>query len=91
MESLFAKGRVLTSNRNGLRGVRVTLSGGQLTAPRQAITGSFGYFTFTNIEAGHTYIVTVHAKLYTFAQPSQAITALDNVTDIEFVAGGANR
>lgn len=88
---VLVSGRVLTSNGNGLRGVRVTLTGGQLTAPRQAITGSFGYFTFIDIEAGHTYIVTVHSKLYNFSQPSQAITAMDNVTGIEFVGGGANR
>ncbi|MBK6749685.1 MAG: carboxypeptidase regulatory-like domain-containing protein [Acidobacteria bacterium] len=84
-------GRVRTANGNGLRGVRVTLSGGQLTAPRQAITGSFGYFTFTDIEVGHTYIVTVHARLYYFAQPSQAVLTLESVSDIEFVAGDANR
>ena len=84
-------GRVITAGGNGIRSVRVTLSGGPLTTPRHAISGSFGYFTFTDIPVGHTYVVTVHAKLYTFAQPSRAISLLDNVTDIEFVAGSANR
>jgi hypothetical protein len=79
-------GRVLTENGNGIRSVRVTLAGGSLTSPRQTLTSSFGYFTFDDIEAGHTYIITVSAKRFTFAQPTQAVSVLDNVTDIAFVA-----
>lgn len=84
--SASVSGRVLTAQGGGLTGVRVTLAGGTLTAPRQALTSSFGYFTFEDIEAGHTYIITVSAKRYGFAQPTQVISVLDNVTDIVFVA-----
>lgn len=59
-------GRVERSDGAGIGNVRVSLSGGSLTAPRIAITNSFGYFTFDDIEAGQSVVITVTSKRYGF-------------------------
>lgn len=58
-------GRVLSNNR-GLANARVELTGANGTT-RQVNTNSFGYFTFSEVEAGGTYIANVWAKRYAFA------------------------
>jgi Carboxypeptidase regulatory-like domain len=83
--SVLISGRILTANGRGIRNVRVTL-----TAPsgeiRTVISSSFGYFRFDEIAAGETYIFRVFAKRFTFANPTQVITATENLDDVNFVA-----
>ena len=83
-------GSVLREDGLGIRNVRVTINGGSLTTARTALTSSFGYFTFEDIEAGQTYIISVASKRYGFAQPSQAISVLDNITDLVFTSTWLN-
>jgi len=49
-----------------------------------ARSSSFGYFKFTDVQAGETYIITVKSKQYTFAP--QVVNAGQDVTDIIFIA-----
>ena len=79
-------GRISTASGNGIRGAVVTLSGGNLPEPRTALTSSFGYYNFENLEAGSSYILTVSSKRFTFANPTRVINLLDNVTDADFVS-----
>ena len=44
-------------------------------------------FRFDNIPAGQTYIVTVRARRFTFANPSRAISVTDELAGVDFVAG----
>lgn len=83
-------GRVTTPGGMGLRNAVVTLAGANLTQPLIARTGPFGYFTFTDVEVGHSYILSVSSKRYGFGQSSQFFTLLDNVTDIVFQATWEN-
>lgn len=83
-------GRVLREDGMGIGNVRVTLIGGTLTAPRIALTSSFGYFTFEDVETGQTYVVSVSSKRYGFGQPAQAFSVVDNVTDLVFQATWQN-
>jgi len=46
-----------------------------------AISASFGYFKFTEVATGETYIFTVRAKRYTFAQNSLIRNIFDSVAD----------
>jgi hypothetical protein len=82
-------GRVVGPS-GGLRNVTVQLSGGRLFVPRQTRTNSFGYFTFENVEVGQTYLVTVKNRKYGFAQDSQVISLVDNVSDLLFEATWEN-
>jgi hypothetical protein len=79
-------GRVATSNGRGISGARVVLTGGDLTEPVLALTNAFGYFSFTGIESGRTYIVTINSRRYHFANPSRTVDLSDSAFDVNFVA-----
>lgn len=83
-------GRIYTAHGAGIRNVVVTLVE-QDGSVRIAITNAFGYFSFEDVEAGQTVLVTVQSKRYTFAQPTRAVPLQDNVTGLDFVADNAAR
>lgn len=78
-------GRVTTANGQGIRGVRLTL-----TAPngarRTATTSTFGYYAFDGVEVGHTYVLDIAAKRYTFANPTRIFSLQDHVSGMDFTA-----
>lgn len=80
-------GTVLGSNGAGIRNAIVRLEGGELQSPRFVYTGSLGTFSFTGIQTPELeYTITVSAKRYRFAVPSQTITPTGNITDLNFTA-----
>ena len=79
-------GRIVTSEGQGIRNVVVTLQGGTLGEPRQALTGAFGYYAFEDLPVGETYVVSVKAKRFTFANPTRVINLNTDLTDADFVA-----
>ncbi|MGH9949821.1 MAG: carboxypeptidase regulatory-like domain-containing protein, partial [Pyrinomonadaceae bacterium] len=78
-------GRVRTSDGRGIRNVSMTVTNG-IGTPRTALTSTFGYFRFDNIEAGQSYIVTVRSKRYQFSNPTQVISVSDEIADLVFTA-----
>lgn len=78
-------GRVLTANGAGISSASVTLTklNGEI---RQVLTGSFGYFNFSEAAAGETYILTVKSRQFVFAAPSKIIYAAEDLTDLNFTA-----
>jgi hypothetical protein len=87
--SVVVGGQVKTADGRGIKNVPVTITfpGGQT---RTALSSSFGYYRFTEIPAGETYLFSVAAKRYTFAQAAQAREILDDTQDIDFVADTGN-
>jgi Carboxypeptidase regulatory-like domain len=79
-------GRVMTADGNGIRNAHVVVTGNSLTEPLVVTTGSFGWFTFDDLEAGQTYVVTVNSQRYTFSAPSRVVSLTDNISDADFVA-----
>ncbi len=79
-------GRVVTADGRGISNVRVVISGSSLPEPRFAITNPFGYYSFADLPAGQTYVITVGSKSYTFAVPNRVITLTDSVDNADFVA-----
>jgi hypothetical protein len=49
-----------------------------------AVTNPFGYFRFTDVSAGATYVVTVKHKIYTFGP--KIISVNEDLTDLTFTA-----
>ena len=88
--SATISGRVLRENGIGLKGVRVVLSGGTLTAPQTSLTSSLGYFTFEEIDVGRSYMLSVSSGKYGFAEGTRVFTLMDNLTDIVFEATWTN-
>lgn len=78
-------GRVTTSDGTGIRGAIVSVQGGDGVV-RHAATGTFGYFRFPGLESGATYVVTVSAKRYRFAEPSRVVHLTENVAGVDFTA-----
>ena len=76
-------GRVTTTNGAGLRNAVVTLTDSAGNT-RTARTGSFGYYSFNEVEAGQTYTIAVNSKRFVFA--SQVVSVSDSITDLDFTA-----
>ena len=81
--SVTVGGRVLTANGGGIRNVRVTLTGGNGEA-RTVFSGKLGYFRFNDVAAGDTYIFSVSARRYTFSQPTQVRSIVEDTDDLVF-------
>ena len=74
-------GKILTANGGGLRNARVTITDMNGTA-RTILSGKFGSFRFTDVQAGETYIISVAARRYIF-QP-QLVTSTGDITELNF-------
>jgi len=82
-------GRVSTKSGRCIRNVRVTLTGAS-GETRTAVTGASGYYRFTDVPAGETYVFSAFAKRYAFAQNTQVRSIMEDTDDINFVADNRN-
>ncbi len=81
--SVTVKGRVTARNRSVAGGrVSMTDASGKI---RYATTNTFGYYQFTNVPAGETYVFKVRAKRYEFA--ARAADINEDVDGLNFAAG----
>lgn len=78
-------GRIKNVNDKGINGVRVTITYPD-GASRTTFSKAFGHYSFTDIPAGGTYVVSVAAKHYTFSQPTQVRQILEDTSDVDFIA-----
>jgi hypothetical protein len=71
-------GRVLTADGGGIRNAQVTLtnSRGEI---RTVMTGTFGYYRFSEVEANATYTVSVASKRFVFGNSAQVINVSDEL------------
>jgi len=75
-------GRVTNASGQGVRGATVVItdpSGNR----RSVTTGSFGFYSFENVEAGPSYVIGVTSKRYRFG--SRVVNVTDSLTDVDFV------
>jgi len=84
-------GRVLSADGRGITNAVVTISGGDLTQPITVRSGRAGGFVFTDIPSGETYVITVATRRFQFSNPSRIVSAIDNISGIDFTADGAGR
>lgn len=78
-------GRVVTAHGHGIYRAVVILTDIHGTS-RKWITNSFGFYRFANIRSGESYILSVTAKQYIFENPTQFVSAMDDVTGLDFRA-----
>ncbi len=78
-------GRVTFADGRGIRGVTVTVYGGNLVAPRSSITSSFGYFRIDGLTAGQSYVVSVSGKRFIFDVTARIVSAGEDAFNIDFV------
>lgn len=79
-------GRVMTANGEGIRNAVIMVTGGNLSEPIYAQTGTFGYYVIENLPVGNTYVVTVISKRFVFSNPTRIVTLDDNLSDLNFEA-----
>lgn len=79
------EGQVFTAAGNGIRNARVTLVE-QDGAVHETTTGSFGHFSFDQVQAGQTVMITVNAKRFSFSDPTRFLSIQENVTGLYFMA-----
>jgi hypothetical protein len=53
---------------------------------RTAITNPFGYYRFTEVPAGATYILAAKSKNYVFVNPIRVLQVSGDVADANFIA-----
>ena len=75
-------GRVMTPDGRGLRNATVTITDSK-GVQRTATTGSFGSYSFEDVEAGSSFVMGVTSKRYRFS--SRVINVTDSLTNVDFV------
>lgn len=80
--SFSLAGRVTNINASAVSAAQVVMTD-QTGGMRYTRTSPFGYFRFTNVEAGQTYIVSVSHKLYQFAP--QVVFVTEELNELNFV------
>jgi len=83
--AVSVSGRISTAGGNGISNVVITLtdSNGNIRTTRSS---TFGYYQFDEIEAGETYIISVVSKRFSFSQPSQIISTIEDAVNVDFIA-----
>ncbi len=76
-------GRVLTSDGRGLRNTQVWMTDSQ-GARRTSLTNSLGYYTFTDVRAGDSYVLGAVSKRYRF--DTRAVSVSDSMSNLDFLA-----
>lgn len=79
-------GRISKTDGSGISKAVISLTGGSLTAPLTARSNAFGYYNFSDLEVGQTYILTVNSKSYTFVNSTQVVALQDNAAEVNFVS-----
>ena len=75
-----------TAEGRGIANARVVVTGNSLAQPIVTITRRGGAYSFDDLQAGETYVITVGSRRFTFQSPSRVISLVDNVTDADFTA-----
>lgn len=78
-------GKAMTSTGRGIRNVLIRLTDAA-GAVRFATTTTFGYYRFTQINAGETYVITAKGKRFEFSQPSQVLSVNEDEANVNFIA-----
>ena len=76
-------GRVTQANGSAISRARVAITGSN-GEPRSAITNSFGFYRFENVEVGQTYILEATRKGYIFSP--RVVTVQEEVNDADIIA-----
>jgi hypothetical protein len=87
--TVTVSGKVTTASGRGIRNVVVVMTDASGTV-RRTNTTTFGYFRFTDVMPGGTYIFSARAKRFTFNQATQVRSVAEEISDINFVADESN-
>lgn len=78
-------GQITDVNSYGVSKATVTITN-MSGETQMVLTNPFGYYQFTDIEVGETYILTVSAKRYRFNPGTRMLTIMEESNQINFIA-----
>lgn len=78
-------GRVTNAQGRGIRNVVITMTDSSGNV-RTARTTGFGYYRFTDVAAGETYVFTATGKRFSFGENAQVHSVTEDTDNINFVA-----
>ena len=78
-------GRVASADGDGIYKARITLTAPDGTT-RTALSNSFGYYRFSDVAAGQTYVLTINSKQFTFNPNTRIIPVFDELADVDWTA-----
>ncbi|MGB2751432.1 MAG: carboxypeptidase regulatory-like domain-containing protein [Pyrinomonadaceae bacterium] len=78
-------GRVITAEGRGITNAVMTITD-QNGNQRTALTGRFGTFRFDGLTPGETYVLSVRSRRFSFETPTQIVSLVDNLDNVDFVA-----
>ncbi len=81
--SVEVSGRVMTNSGRGISNARVTITD-QAGNSRLATTNTFGYFRFTEVQAGEVFVLSVLSKRYSFVP--QVVFITEDLDELNFTA-----
>lgn len=84
--NVVVSGRVMLTRSHSISRAFVTITDPISNLHFQTFTGPLGYFTFTEIPVGKTYVISVSHGRHVFDPPSQIVNVQDNISDIVFYA-----
>lgn len=79
-------GRVVRADGSGIYKATIVLQDSRGGQPHSVVTNPFGYFSFTDVPVGETYLLSVSAKQHQFAQPTQILFVIGDTENVTFVA-----
>jgi len=80
------RGRVSDQFGSAIPRTVMTLTNSRGLIEQTAITNTFGYYQFSDIRTGESYMITARNKKYVFRQQSIFYNHLDEISDLNFVA-----
>ncbi len=83
--TVTVSGRVITAQGRGIRNVVVTMTDSAGNT-RTATSSNSGYYRFTDVPAGETYIFTARGKRFSFGQNTQVHSIMEDTSNINFIA-----
>ncbi|MCD9189456.1 MAG: carboxypeptidase-like regulatory domain-containing protein [Pyrinomonadaceae bacterium] len=78
-------GRAVTADGKGIKNATVYLTD-QEGNIRTAMTGSFGNYTFENVQSGADYVLTIVGKRVVFNNPTRLLNVQSEISNEDFVA-----
>ena len=80
-------GRVADAYGRGVRNISLFLFDPQTGVTRSVRTNAFGYYTFVEVEVGHTYMIeAAETKRWSIANSQRTVTPTDNILGLDFQA-----
>lgn len=80
-------GRIVNQYGRGVRGIYLSLLDASSGETVYAITNSFGFYTFVDVDVANFYVLTAYStKRVSIADPIRSFTLNDDLTGVDFIA-----